>query len=111
MSWPVRKPESLADASPAEPPLTADEQNANLSMLEQRLNQEMKCTAGRNQVYIRALLSGPRPGQPRIALKCPLRRDIKLTPEVFYEHIQDVCCNNPDGCPAWRAFKARHMAT
>jgi hypothetical protein len=93
------------------PPLVPEEQSGNLSQLEQRLNRTMKCTAGKNQVYIRSLLTGQGTTRPRIALKCPLRRDIGLTPEVFYEHIRDVCCGNHEECPAWQSFQARHVVT
>jgi len=110
MSWPVRKlPRTVEEASG--PPLTPEELPSNLSELERRLNRDMKCTAGKNQVYIRSLLTGSSTTRPRIALKCPLRRDIKLSPEVFYEHIRDVCCTDPEQCEAWRDFANRHVVT
>jgi hypothetical protein len=93
------------------PPLTREELVSNLSDLERRLNRTMKCTAGKNQVYIRSLLTGGATTRPRVALKCPLRRDIKLSAEVFYEHIRDVCCSEPEQCEAWRAFKDRYVVT
>lgn len=93
------------------PPLTPEELTGSLSNLERKLNKEMKCTAGRNQVFIRSLLTGTGTTRPRIALKCPLRRDIGLPADVFYEHIRDICCGDPDQCEAWRNFKARHVAT
>jgi len=112
MSWPLRNPRARQTTTEAYgPPLTPEELSSNLSMLERKLNREMKCTAGKNQVYIRSLLTGGSTTRPRIALKCPLRRDIGETPEVYYEHIRDVCCTNPEACPAWRAFKERHVVT
>ena len=93
------------------PPITADEQGANLSDLERKLNQEMKCQAGKNQVFIRSLLTGTGTTQPRIMLKCHLRKDIGLKWEVFYEHIRDVCCSDPETCPAYRHFKDRFVET
>jgi hypothetical protein len=93
------------------PPLTPEELTSNLSVLERNLNANMECTAGKNQVYIRALLTGGSTTRPRIAMKCPLRRDIGLPAEVFYEHIRDVCCGDHESCPAWQAFKERHVAT
>jgi hypothetical protein len=93
------------------PPITAEEEGANLSELEQRLNREMKCHAGKNQVFIRSLLTGSNTTQPRIALKCHLRRDIGLKPEVFYEHIRDICCGDPDRCEAYRDLKERFVET
>lgn len=93
------------------PPLTDEETNANLSELERSLNQKMVCHAGKNQVFIRSLIVGRSSTKPRIALKCHLRRDIGMPAEVFYEHIRDVCCGDPTQCPAYQAFKKRHVAT
>ena len=93
------------------PPITPEEERANLSELEERLNSEMKCHAGRNQVFLRSLLTGTGTTTPRIALKCHLRKDIGLSPVVFYEHIRDVCCCDPEQCPAYRDFKERFVET
>lgn len=93
------------------PPLTDEEASANLSDLERSLNENMVCHAGKNQVFIRSLIVGRSTTKPRIALKCHLRRDIGEPAEVFYEHIRDVCCNDPTQCPAYQAFKKRHVVT
>jgi hypothetical protein len=93
------------------PALTPEELTGNLSLLERQLNRDMKCTAGKNQVYIRSLLTGQSTTRPRVALKCPLRRDIGLPTEVYYEQIRDMCCGDPEQCEAWAAFKERHMPT
>lgn len=93
------------------PPITTEEQGANLTDLEQKLNQEMKCQAGKNQVFVRSLLTGTGTTQPRIAMKCHLRKDISLKPDVFYEHIRDVCCTDPEQCEAYRDFKERFVET
>jgi hypothetical protein len=93
------------------PPITAEEEGANLTELEERLNREMKCHAGKNQVFIRSLLTGTNTTQPRIALKCHLRKDIGLKPEVFYEHIRDICCGDPEQCEAYRDFQERFVET
>ncbi|MEW6253255.1 MAG: hypothetical protein AB1716_21660 [Planctomycetota bacterium] len=111
MSWPLRRATLRRVDEAFGPPLTPEELTTNLSLLERKLNREMKCTAGRNQVYIRSLLTGTSTTPPRVALKCHMRRDIGLPAEVFYEHIRDVCCNDPDACPAWRAFMKRHVPT
>lgn len=95
----------------AGPPLTDEELNSNLSELERRLNEQMRCPAGKNQVCIRSVLGGSGQTRPRIMLRCPLRRDVGLEPEVYYEHIRDVCCRNPDQCPAYQAFKDRFTPT
>lgn len=101
----ARKTRSVEEAFG--PPVTDEELNANLSVLENQLNRVMKCVAGRNQVYLRSLLTGRGTTRPRIALKCHLRRDIGEEPEVYYEHIRDVCCCDPEQCRAYRQFKAR----
>lgn len=93
------------------PPITQEERQANKTELQHRLHLEMKCHAGKNQVFIRSLLTGGGTTEPRITLKCHLRRDIGLPAEVFYEHIRDVCCADPQQCPAYRAFRARHVPT
>ncbi len=93
------------------PPRTPEEIGANLSELESRLNARMACPAGRNQVFIRSLVTRTGTTPPRIALKCSLRRDIGLKPDVFYEHIRDVCCSNPNQCPAFQKFQDRFVQT
>ncbi len=111
---PVAKPALKPSARAAElvgPPITAEELGANLSALERKLNHEMKCPAGKNQVFLRSLLTSNGTTKPRIALKCHLRRDIGLSQEVFYEHIRDVCCSDPTQCPAYQAFKNRFVQT
>ena len=101
----MKKPQKTQEAFG--PPLTQEELSTNLSVLERDLNRQMKCVAGKNQVYIRSLLTGSSTTRPRIAMKCPLRRDIKEDPVIFYEHIRDTCCGAYEQCPAWQAFKAK----
>ena len=93
------------------PPLTPQELRGNLSELQDKLNAEMQCHAGREQVFIRSLLTGTGTTQPRLILQCSLRRDIGQKPTVFYEHIRDVCCRDPEQCEAYRAFKERFVET
>ncbi|MCA9242910.1 MAG: hypothetical protein KDA32_03055 [Phycisphaerales bacterium] len=89
------------------PPLTDEELNANLSVLERRLNQEMVCPAGKNQVYLRSLMTGRSTTKPRIVLKCHLRKDIDQPQDVFFEEIRSLCCGDPNNCEAYRAFQER----
>ncbi|TWT42023.1 hypothetical protein RAS1_31500 [Phycisphaerae bacterium RAS1] len=93
------------------PALTPEEMTGNLSVLEKNLNRHMKCPAGRNQVYIRSLIVLGGTTKPRIVLKCHLRKDIGQQGEVFYEHIRDVCCCDPEQCEAWRQLKERFVET
>lgn len=91
------------------PPITRSELRSNLSELETQLNRSMKCFAGVNKVYILAQVGSA--SRPRICLKCPLRPDYGLPPNVFYEFIRDVCCGNPERCEAYVAFQqAREIA-
>lgn len=97
---------SVALGFPDLPPITAEEMSTNISQLQTRLNREMKCFAGRNKVYLQSLIGGSRPSRPRVALKCPLRGDIGLRKDVYYEFIRDICCGDPGRCEAARHFLA-----
>lgn len=112
MAWPP--PGMLKRAKVDEafgPPLTPEEMTGNLSQMQNDLNKGMHCPAGRNQVYVRSLLTGRSTTRPRLALKCPLRREIGQKPEVFYEHIRDVCCGDHEQCEAWQAMQKRFVPT
>ncbi len=112
MSWPPRGMLAKTKVQDAfGPPLTPEELTGNLTVLQNRLNRDMQCPAGRNQVYVRSLLTGNGTTRPRIALKCALRRAVKQSPEVFYEQIRDVCCANHEQCEAWQAMKERYVET
>ncbi len=88
-------------------PITQEELNSNLSMLESSLNRDMKCFAGRNQVYLQSTILGVGVRtRPRIALRCALRAEYGLDRDVYYEYIRDVCCRDPDQCEAVQRFKA-----
>lgn len=103
--WPLRPTDA------ASPPLAPEEVTGNLTVLQKTLNGRMKCPAGRHRVFLRSLLTPAGPTPPRVALKCHLRRDIGLTPDVFYEHIRDVCCTDPMKCEAYRRFRERFVST
>lgn len=102
--------QSNLEASAKIPRISDEEFNANLSELERTLNRKMKCHAGRNQVHLQSLILGLRKTKPRISLKCPLRAEYNLQPNVYYEYIRDVCCNDPSACPAVQQFQARNTA-
>lgn len=94
-----------------QPPITAEEAAANLTELEADLNRRMQCFAGKNLVYIQSfVLGGGKTSTPRIALKCPLRKQYGEPPNVYYEYVRDVCCSNPSTCTAHQTFKAKHSA-
>ncbi len=93
------------------PPLTKEESTISLTVLERNLNSQMKCPAGRNQVYLRSLVTGRGALPPRVTLKCRLRKEIGQPQDVYYEHIRDVCCGDPDSCEAWTKLKTRFVPT
>lgn len=88
-------------------PITQEELNSNLSVLESTLNRDMKCFAGKNQVYIQSTILGAGVRtRPRIALRCSLRAEFGLDRDVYYEYIRDICCGDPEQCEAVQRFKA-----
>ncbi len=110
MGGSLRKSLVLPKAEALGPPLTPDELAGSLSDLERRLNREATCPAAKNQVYIRSVILGGMTTRPRIALKCSLRRDLKQSPDVFYEHIRRYCCGDHAQCPAYKDFAQRREA-
>ncbi len=93
------------------PPITEEELQSNISEVENSFNRQMKCFAGKNQVYLQALIHGyNRTTRPRISLKCTLRKQYGQPPNVYYEYIRDVCCDDPGACSAYQKFRARNSA-
>lgn len=95
---------SARQAAAGPPPITEEELQTNLSVLESTLNRRMRCVAGRNQVFIQSTLMGTVTTRPRICLRCPLRAEYGMPREVYYEYIRDVCCSDPGRCEAARRF-------
>jgi hypothetical protein len=93
-------------AAAGPPPITPEESATNLSVLENTLNRRMRCSAGRNQVFIQSTVMGTVTTRPRICLKCRLRAEYGLARDVYYEYIRDVCCGDPRRCEAARRFGA-----
>ena len=92
-----------------QPPITQEELEANLTELEEALNRRMQCFAGKNLVYLQSfILGGGQTSKPRIALKCPLRKQYGDPPNVYYEYVRDFCCANPSACLAYQRFKEEH---
>jgi DNA-binding response OmpR family regulator len=87
------------------PLLTEEEKTANLNDLEQKLNREMKCFAGKNQVYLQSFIGSSTRSRPRICLKCALRKEYDLSPDVYYEFVRHVCCGEPKLCEAVQRFE------
>lgn len=89
------------------PALTDEERDANLSDMVKQLNGRMQCFAGRNLVYLQNYIGSGTRSRPRVCLKCPLRKEFGLEPNVYYEFIRDVCCGDPHTCEAVQRFEAR----
>lgn len=88
------------------PAVTDEEAAANLTELEKQLNARMKCFAGKNLVYLQSFIGMGTRSRPRICLKCPLRKEYGLSPNVYYEFIRDVCCSDPAQCEAFQKFQS-----
>jgi hypothetical protein len=92
------------------PPLTGEERGQNLSLLVDQLNSEIRCSAGRQQVFLHSFIEDVgRTTTPRVTLRCPLREGLGLQPYVYYEHIRDLCCAAPEKCEALQAYTAEHV--
>jgi len=91
------------------PPLTPIEERSNLTQLCRELNSRVKCGIGRNQVYVQSVLKGSQTRtRPRVALKCKARPMFGFTQDVYFEHIQKVCCGNSDTlCEALKLYKEK----
>lgn len=99
-----------SDTHDVEPELTEEERGANLTELEKNLNRHMECVHGRNQVYLQSRVTGLAKTKPRVALNCSLRARYGMKANVYYEYIRDVCCSDPQACPAVQQFAARNSA-
>lgn len=97
---------SARQAASGPPPVTEEELSSNLSVLESKLNRQMRCVAGQNQVFIQSTLMGLSSTRPRICLRCPLRAEYGMPREVYFEYIRDVCCSDPSRCEAARRFSS-----
>jgi len=118
VSAPVRREELLAavdkivassDGEEKPPPLTSIEERGNLTDLAKRMNQAVKCAIGQNQVYVRSpMFRGGilKQEKTRIALKCKVRPMYGMSQEVYFEHIQKVCCGDCEGlCEALKKYR------
>lgn len=88
-------------------PITSAEDNGNLSDIERTFNRQMRCFAGKNLVFLQSMITGVHRTQPRICLKCPLRREFGMTERIYHDYIRDVCIGDHESCPAVQKFQAR----
>jgi len=95
-------------ASDDVPPLTSEEQRANITQLAKELNGRMKCPAGLRQVFLQSFItSAGTKTTPRVCLRCKVRAEFGMRPHVYYEHIRDICCGDPRRCEAFRLLQKR----
>jgi len=85
----------------------------SLSLEERRLNNQMKCPYGRNQVYIRSVLTGDTDemvDEPVISLRCAIIEHVGLAEGgyniVDKEYIEYYCCGRYQECEAYKLFTA-----
>jgi len=77
----------------------------SLSELEARLNREMKCPMGKNQVYIHGSIIRASDGDPpEIRLRCKLRTMRGDRDPIGLAYIEKVCTRNPKLCPSYRSY-------
>lgn len=88
-------------------PISPAEANGNISEIERTLNRQMRCFAGKNQVFLQSLITGAHKTKPRICLKCPLRKEFGYTERIYHDYIRDVCVGDHEICPAVRKFQER----
>ena len=87
--------------------------NSRVSLLhlQRQLNQEMRCPAGKNQVYVlsRMKTNGRiKREAPQICLDCKIRSYLGWRKRVYLDFIQKVCCGEHKRmCEAYVKFMAR----
>ena len=100
--------DSEPPAPASTPPIIDEELSANVSELVNRLNATMRCSIGKEQVFLHSFITGlGETSQPRVTLRCHLRAEFGADPYIYYEHIRDVCCAAPHKCEFLRAFAAQ----
>jgi len=104
----IREATENGGPTPTEmPSVMEDEQQTSLSNLVHHLNADMKCSAGQQQVFLHAFITGAgQKTKPRVSLRCRIRAAVGMSPYVYYEHIRDLCCGDPNKCEALQRYKA-----
>ncbi len=98
-----------AEGADEPPPLTPMEERGNLTQLCRELNSRVTCAIGKNQVYVQSILKGSRTRtKPRVTLKCKVRPMFGFSQDVYFGHIQKVCCGHPDtSCEAFKLYQEK----
>lgn len=83
----------------------------SLLQLQRKLNDEMRCPAGKNQVYVLSRLKSNgriKKEAPQVCLDCKIRNYLGWRKRVYLDFIQMVCCGEPKSkCEAYVKFMAR----
>ena len=83
----------------------------SLVQLQKKLNQEMRCPAGQNQVYILSRLKTNgriKKQAPQICLDCKIRSYLGWRKRVYYDFIRKACCGEyKRNCEAYVKFMAK----
>lgn len=80
-------------------------QEESLTEKANRLNCEMKCPMGKNQVYIHgSIIRASDDDPPEIRLRCKLRTMRGDRDPIGLRYIENVCIRNPKLCPTYRNY-------
>ena len=83
----------------------------SLVQLQRKLNAEMRCPAGKNQVYVlsRMKTNGRiKKEAPQVCLDCKIRSYLGWRKRVYLDFIRKVCCGEHKRlCEAYIKFMAR----
>ena len=82
----------------------------SLTERQKKLNEMIKCPAGRGQVYLRNLIDPKhRTDGPQIALRCKIREYLGYKNCLLgLEEIVITCCKDPmKSCEAYQRFRER----
>lgn len=86
-------------------------ERVSLTQLQRKLNTEMRCPAGKNQVYVlsRMKTNGRiKREAPQVCLDCKIRSYLGWRKRVYLDFIRKVCCGHPKRmCEAYVKFMAR----
>ena len=82
----------------------------SLVQLERKLNDEMRCPAGKNQVYVLSRMKSNgriKKEAPQVCLDCKIRSYLGWRKRVYLDFIQMACCGeHKRKCEAYVKFMA-----
>ena len=86
-------------------------EQVSLVQLQRKLNEEMRCPAGKNQVYVLSRLKTNgriKKEAPQVCLDCKIRDFLGWRKRVYLDFIKMVCCGDSKRtCEAYTKFMAR----